>query len=74
MKSNEYPAFAKASAGKRGFIRNIILIVGALVVLKYVFHFDLITFLSPEKLKVALNWLQDRIWAPAYQFFKNLAG
>lgn len=56
----------------RGFIRNIIIVVGALVALKYFFNFDLVDLLAGGKYKEVLVWLKTNIWQYVYDFFKNL--
>ena len=56
----------------RGFIRNIIIIVGALVALKYFFHFDLIDFIAKINYREVLEWLKINIWQHIYDFFQNL--
>mgnify|MGYP001558970313 CR=1 FL=1 len=72
----------------KGFIRNIIIIVGALVALKYFFHFDLIDLLTQGKFGEVMVWLKTNIWQNfvigmllpfiknaihnLFQFFKNI--
>ena len=46
----------------RGFIRNIIIIVAALVALKYFFHFDLVGLITQGKYKEVVLWLKENIW------------
>jgi hypothetical protein len=88
MRNNEHPAYAKASAGEGGFIRNIVIIVGALVALKYFFDFDLIDLLTQGKFKEVIDWLRANLWQKfvvdmvwpfiknaihnLFQFFKNI--
>lgn len=47
---------------KKGFIQTIILIVGALVALKYFFDFDLIDLLTQGRFRDAWDWLVLNIW------------
>lgn len=65
----------------RGFIKQIIIIVGALVALKYFLHFDLVDLLSQGKYTEVLSWLKINVWDKFVihtlwdylsNFFKNL--
>lgn len=65
----------------RGFIRNIILIVGALVALKYFFNFDLVDLISEGNYREVFVWLKiniwqkfilDIVWQNIFNFLKNL--
>ncbi|MEK7117585.1 MAG: hypothetical protein AAB861_02310, partial [Patescibacteria group bacterium] len=65
----------------RGFIRNIILIVGTLVALKYFFNFDLVDLISEGNYREVLVWLKaniwqkfilDIVWQNIFDFLKNL--
>ncbi|MEK7062926.1 MAG: hypothetical protein AAB946_02725 [Patescibacteria group bacterium] len=65
----------------RGFIRNIILIVGTLVALKYFFNFDLVDLISEGNYREVFVWLKtnvwqkfilDIVWQNIFDFLKNL--
>lgn len=56
----------------RGFIRGIILVVAALVALKYFFNFDLVDLLSEGNYRGVLDWIKINIWQNILEFLKNL--
>lgn len=65
----------------KGFIRNIILIVGALVALKYFFHFDVVDLIAEGKFGEVWVWIKvnvwqkfilDILWSHTIDFFKKL--
>ena len=58
-------------------IIGIILVVVALVALKYFFNFDLVDLLSEGNYRDVLLWLKENVWQKIivdiiFQFFKNL--
>lgn len=71
---------------KRGFIKIVILIVGALVLLKYVYNIDVIGFLTAGRFRELLDQFYSlgargwanyseiiaRIWNYFVEFAKNL--
>ena len=76
----------KKRSGKRGFISIIIIIIGALVLLKYVYDIDVIGFLTEGRFKELLDqfyslgtagWVkyQDviiKVWNYFIEFAKNI--
>ncbi len=76
----------KKNSGGRGFIKITIIIVGALVVLKYVYNVDIIGFLTQGRSKELLDQLYSlgakgwekysdviiKVWNYSLGFIKNL--
>jgi hypothetical protein len=46
---------------ERGFIGEIVVVVIALVVLKYFFHVDVVGYLSDGPLAKSLTWIGERL-------------
>ncbi len=58
------PKFGVSSQGERGFIMRIVLVIIALIALKYYFHFDVLEWLNSQEGKAIVG--------PLITFVKNL--